>query len=224
MSIGQIFQAPAVSLGPVAITYQATYNDLTNRTVYTSSSHAIGTASADRIVVVSISTDMITSTTLDSVSIGGSAATKIAEAVKDGKNTPSMWYRLVTTGTTADIVATFSAGQTNCAITTWSVTGAGSAIVLTASDTDTPATGNQPTTTVAIAAGGGAISEVMHDGASTATWAGVDEDHDTNPSGLFYSGGSKIFAAADADLVVAPTLSNTTSNNIRLLTISIAPG
>jgi len=224
MSIGQIFQAPAVASGPVAITWiTPTANTLANQTVYTASSQNIGTATADRHVVVCVTCDVNTGSTVLSMTIGGSAASLLRDN-DNTKNVPAIFSLLVTSGTTADIVTTYSATQPNQAIDVFTVTGAGQTIVVSDSDTASPASGNNCVLTMDVPANGGAIAQTMADTSATWGWTNLTEAVDTQISGLTYSSASKVFATLQSGLVITATPSSTSSNSLRITGIAIAPG
>lgn len=63
---------------------------------------AIGTASADRIVVVNLTTS---DGAVSGVTIGGNAMTKALQS-NTGQHVASQWYLLVTSGTTATVIVT----------------------------------------------------------------------------------------------------------------------
>lgn len=94
-------------------------------TTFTFSSHAIGTAHAYRRVVVVIYASGSITNTIDSVTIGGVAATIDVEHTSEISNGPMAIASLpVSSGTTADIVVStggFTASQ--CRIAVYAVTG-----------------------------------------------------------------------------------------------------
>src|SRR3990167_1616167 len=108
--------------------------DATNAEIYTFSAQAIGVASADRIVIVGIST-RAGATSIDSVTIGGISA---SEVVFSGHGTGSgivtLYQAAVPTETTADIVVNLNVTANRCGIVVWRLTGANATATATASD------------------------------------------------------------------------------------------
>ena len=101
--------------GNAALTFlQSEATQVATQTVYTFTDANIGPAAADRYVVVCITGSAGTSgRSLSSVSIGGSAATLDANAASSvpasTTSIAAIARRLVAAGTTATVVATFSA-------------------------------------------------------------------------------------------------------------------
>lgn len=115
------------------LTWRTTQTSTADASSYTFSSQAIGTAAADRWVIVGVVTDFAPS----SVTVGGVSATQIAT---DGANDrATIWAVNVTSGTVADIVVTISAE--NCQIGYWTVN------MPSGTPTDTSSSGNDFDTT-----------------------------------------------------------------------------
>lgn len=100
-------------------------------TAYTFSSHSIGTASDNRMVVVFINgveATAATAKTISSVTIGGSTATiavQAGQAVSTNYNVAGIAYLAVPVGTTADIVVTFSGAMSRASIAVYAISGNG---------------------------------------------------------------------------------------------------
>lgn len=158
--------------------------DPTDQQVFTFSACALGTASAGRRIVVGVSGRASSDTaTVSSMTIGGVSATKVIEALDSiVHNSAGLWIADVPTGTTGDVVVTFSVVVQRCGICVWSMTGAASAV---ASDTDsnhaTPTNVTVITKTLTIPTRGGAIgySFGTFAGGTTAAWTNL-----TEPSGF----------------------------------------
>jgi hypothetical protein len=159
----------------VATTYIGNATDDTNLTTYTFSSQSIGSASADRIVVVGIaSRNTSASTVINSVTIGGNTA---SIDVQDSNSTSNynicgIASLLVTSGTTADIVVTFSGAQLRAGIAIYTVTGANETPYATNSDNS----GGDPSLDLNVPANGGAIGVAMSANTSLESWTGITED------------------------------------------------
>jgi len=126
-----------------AVTITFTDNAVTdvNKTApgsYTFSGAAIGTASADRQVIVAVSlTNFPSAGTISGVTIGGVTAAFIARAEISTVLT-EIWSAEVPTGATGDVVVSFATSNaTQCGIGVWAMTGAATAADGSASDTDT---------------------------------------------------------------------------------------
>lgn len=89
-----------------------------NNTTYTFSAVSIGTAASDRFVVATVHGHHASSIVMTSATIGGVAATILAQ---NYATTIIMAY--VPTGTTADVVVTFSGLEGRCSISIYSLTG-----------------------------------------------------------------------------------------------------
>lgn len=98
---------------------------------------AIGTASADRIVVVCVSSKVGIDGPTVACTIGGNAATKALQNTLANGYIQSIHYLLVTSGTTATVVVTYSGGASPAisfaGITVGKLTGAVAAPTTTAS-------------------------------------------------------------------------------------------
>lgn len=102
------------------LTYRTALVDTTDTTAYTFSAVAIGTAAADRWVIVAFG---VTSGDFDSMTIGGIAATISIEGITWGSGSSEAGIGLanVPTGTTADVVVNGSATPLGCHIGVWTV-------------------------------------------------------------------------------------------------------
>ena len=205
-------QAPT----PIAITQTDESVITTNATGYTYSSQAIGTASDDRIVVVVTNADHASATA--TATIGGDAMTKWFEVAAP---VHSFFYRAVPSGTTAEIIVTMSTTVGNNQIGVYAVTGASTTLHDTARQQ--PASGNVPTVTIDVAAAGGLIANSFNDNSATTTWSGVTEDYEQSSEASTTSGAHDEFATAETGRTVSSTPSSTSSNNLSVAVISIAP-
>lgn len=151
---------------------------------YTFSSHAIGTASADRVVVVAIYGGFLTTArAVSTVTIGGNSATVYATQVDVAPARPKLAFAFlpVPTGTTANIVVTWNGTMDFCTIGVWAVTGVGSisSIFSSASDVNAGAGATRTINNLVVPAGGAiiAISGFVDTtaGLTDITWTGVTE-------------------------------------------------
>lgn len=105
----------------------------TNLTSYTFTAVPISTASAYRRVLVLINgTGSASGRTLSSVTIGGVTATSHVINVSSSTYSSRMVSALVPTGTTADIVITYSGSMNDCSIGVWALYNVASTPRLTA--------------------------------------------------------------------------------------------
>ena len=103
------------------MTYQTAAQSPSDLTTYTFSSQAIGTASSNRRVIIG-TVGFAGIRTVSSLTVGGISAS-LVKRQQQGSVTAEIWIATVPTGTTADVVVTWSGGQTRCAIAVWSATG-----------------------------------------------------------------------------------------------------
>lgn len=161
--------------GGKVLTYQTSTSDSTNASSYTFTAQAIGTAAADRYVIVGAAGSN-TASEPSSVTVGGVSATK-AVGTAGGNHSAGLWVALVTSGSTADIVVTWPGSIDRCAIGVWSATGLSS---VTPSNTAT-SNASPGSCTVTTLADGFAIA-YSHLGYGTVTWSGTGVTQDFNTS------------------------------------------
>lgn len=206
---------PAVAPPPDIVTsYQTSANDTTDLTTYTFATQAIGTASADRYVLVCTATRG-TAITVSSMTIGGVSAALVRRQ-QNGNNTLEWWIALVPTGTTASIVVTWSAGALRCSIGVWALTGLQSTTA-TANAVDITLSGNDLSLSINVSAGGACFAAAFDPGVKTFTWAGLTERFDIATEAQQFSGASLDFAAAQTGLTVTATESVTTGTTEPIL-------
>src|SRR3989344_568213 len=98
-----------VTTPDLAYTHTATGWDGSSSSTHTLTDAAIGTASVDRHVIVSVMGR--DSGAITDLTIGGTAATNAINYAPVDASSTSIWYLRVTSGTTATIVGTFSAAN-----------------------------------------------------------------------------------------------------------------
>jgi hypothetical protein len=207
------FGAGGVAL-PATISFTASAVNPANLTVYTFSGVAIGTAAANRKIVIAVCQH---STAVSGITVGGDAAT-VVKVSANSNNDTELWQRnAVSSGTTADIVVTFPGGGTiGIGIGVWAIYDAQDA----ASDTGGsagPSDGGDPASApLTIPAGGVALGAACNNvsGTPTTVWTNLtevyDEQVDTNRS---QSGASKAVSVAETPTITAaftPSTSYTT--------------
>ena len=108
-------------------TFEAQYVSAANSTAYTFSSCDLGTAASNRSIVVGVGGGQSSSgnRTVSSVTINGVTATKATEQLSFSGDNTSIFFAAVPSGSTGDIVVTFSSSMVRAGIGVWSVTDLG---------------------------------------------------------------------------------------------------
>jgi hypothetical protein len=170
-----------------------TATDTANATTYTFSSQNLGTASSDRYILVGIGSRAAgtTEATINSVTVGGVSATIPVQRSVRPVNLSIAGFAIaaVPTGTTGDIVITFSREMLRCGIVAYAITGNNAS----ASDTDSGASAD-PSVNLDIPADGVAFGMAVT--ARTATggsWSGLTSDFD-----FVVEGNTQMSSASDA--------------------------
>lgn len=186
----------------VSLAFLQATGSTSDLTTYTFSSQNLGTAASDRYIIVAASCRKADpAATLSSATIGGVSATIIHQSTRGG-NTVALFAAAVPTGTTGDIVVTWSTGVLRCGIGAYRVTGSDAT---TYHDRDVGTEVNNPIATIDVPAGGFAIAAGYNAGNTTATWSGVTEDYDTTVESNNYTGASDTFGSAQTDLAITFT-------------------
>lgn len=174
---------------PVNISYLGELHTTTDATSFTEGSQSLGTAQWDRVIVVA--TCLVTTTaneTVTGVTIGGSAATLIAECTEgtNGLHT-AFWALQVPSGTSADIVATCSASAGRFFMGYWRLTGTRGNTTVAASNNDDA--GTALATSVSCLANGGVIGISACFSSTLSSETGITEDYGTAVDTLDISAG-----------------------------------
>ena len=211
-----------VGVAEVALTANAV--DSSSATAYTFSGQALGAAASDRIIVVGgFSTNAVQ--TVSSVTIGGVSATQVVAATNSGGEQCALWQAAVPSGTTGDIVWTWSGAEVGMGIGVWRIIGATASAHASSGVTGASALSSTldiPENGVAIAYSGSASSS------RTATWSGLSEVFDANgiedgsASGN-HTGASNAFDSAQTGLTIQMTLSGAPIRNPVLTMASWGP-
>jgi hypothetical protein len=192
---------------------------------------AIGTASSDRIVVVSVVNKMATSTlpnsTVTGVTIGGVSAAQ-ATIQRTSQHENSIWWLLVTSGTTATIAVTISSGSgwsDGVCIQVGTITGSATASV-SSTVTATPpfyAFTNSNAGTVTVATGGVAVISGVNDSSpGTTSWTNTTSSSSDFDQSFTASGGiAASLAHATASAIVTQAV--TTSGGSGWISASFQP-
>jgi hypothetical protein len=150
------------------------------------------------------------------VTIGGNTATHSVTAnhTSQGADIASLYYLAVASGTTADVVVTFSAGMVRAHINVWAVYGSSGAPTATASDitlsTDTLSASISCNANGAII---GMAQSLTTSGTVSWTWTNITERDDRSSaeaSNNGWSGAHDAFAAAQSSLAISAVTAGTT--------------
>jgi hypothetical protein len=156
-----------------AATWRGHAGQNTTLSAYTFTAEPIGTAEADRIVIVAIASSSAASQQVSTgtpVTIGGVAATQV---VMTGLSTRSVeiWEANVPLGTTADIVITYTGAMSHSVIDWWTVTGTTQTTFagLSASTSSTFTGGSLTLPSFTVPAGGAAFAMAFNTDTSVVT-------------------------------------------------------
>lgn len=160
MTVSLPFIVPAATssaLPSVEVDYVSSNSNNTSQTVHTFTSQSLGThVSGDEVFVVAggASAGLSNNATISTLTVSGSSATEVVESNINGTNDPSIsiWRISGITGSTGNIVLTFTAETFGAGIFVYRVRNAGTAV--TAETTSTTAT---TTTSINVPARGAVI-------------------------------------------------------------------
>lgn len=198
------------------LTFKGVDADGSDVTVYTFSGVDIGTATSDRRVIVSASANNGTET-VSSLTVGGVTADIIGQS-QGGNLTTALCVAHVPTGTTADIVVTWTGAQLRCGIGWWIATGLSSN---TPNDSGTSNAGPQSISITALE--GGFIVAGCACLSATTVWSTpgtTNERYDQGmpvPDGIDHSGADESGTTAGAS-----TVSSTNSADSRRCMVGAA--
>ena len=206
-----------ISDSTAVATYVATARSSSNTFTYTFTGASIGTAAADRLVVVCASINVTGSGSyfINTISIGGVTATM---AVRSAANTNcAIAYLLVSSGTTADIVVSLGGTGTpgRCQIDVFNVNGWASQTPASTGST-AATTGTTISATAAASSGSCAVSvcftyaEITHSWASPMIEASDFITEDSSASSAYASG----LSVGTLTATVTKSLSSTSTMSI----------
>lgn len=139
-----------------------------------------GTPAADREIVIGLLVAAASSRSLNTVTIGGVAATLVG-ATPAGSRILAIYRAVVPSGASGDVVVLLNSSVPNLAIGVWHVTGG-----ISGTTTAQQVVGTSPATAVVTGVAGGAIIAVGSSSiATTATWTNAAERFDIAPNGTF---------------------------------------
>lgn len=188
----------------VTASYEASAVSGTDLTTYTFSSQALGTAAGNRKIVIAVSGGT-SARTVSTLTVAGVSASLLVASL-GAEMAAELWIAEVPTGTTGDVVVTFSAANDRAGIGVFALYGAG----LTVWDSFT-STANPPTGTIDCPIGGviiGTVSTQSESGANTFSWSGLTEQYDaTTENNSSHTGAFDLFAggASNTTITITPS-------------------
>lgn len=207
---GPVAASRVVSAVPVTKSHRGISATLTaGVSSYTWTSFDIGTAAADRIVLVCVANrDPVTSDTPTAMTIGGVSATALTSPFNGGTIVVRWFAAVVPTGTTADIFVQFSGAVNSGCISVYAVYGSELPQIDEAGDNSL--TGNALSADVAVTDGDAvfavAAADTSTQSASVGWTVGPTEDQESVvTSALRASSASLIVSADDATYTVTAT-------------------
>jgi len=212
---------------PVAaqLTFITQTSDITNLTTYTFTGVSIGTASDDRLVVIACAAGAGDARfALSSVTIGGTGATVHAASPNTDSGVATIQCgiasRLVTSGTTADIVITWSAGVDACNLAVYTLTAWKNSTPTSTFSATTLLSVTTRTATVDLSARGATLFVVGPIGLGrTTSWSSTVEDYDGSPGSRSTMAVANILPLNDTASFVE-TATTSTSNGIAIAAVS----
>lgn len=175
--------------------YSSSVSSVSSPVTY--SSVSLGQDGFDRCVIVGVGlTDAGTSNSIIGVTVAGVSCTKAIDLTSDSLMTSSLWIARVPSGSSGDVVVTFSTYVYNSAVGVWSAYNLTSTTARSTSTSSAePGSLNLTVINNSVAVGFRGITPAV-----TSTWTGLTENFDfavganqrfTAASAFFASGGSK---------------------------------
>jgi hypothetical protein len=196
---------------PKILTFQAHPISGSNLTTYTFSTVGIGTATADRRVIVGATAGASGAGTLSSLTVGGVTA-GIVVTSSNGTQLAGIAIADVPSGTTGDIVVTWSRAASRCGIGVWICTGLSSQ---TAHASNTSTANDGVLTNLATTVGGFIVAVCACSGTSPSftSWTNVtfryEEDVETNNG--WHAGGDTTTDGSAVTVTAAYTTTTATN-------------
>jgi len=170
---------------PATATSNGYTGTFTGGAAATFASRPIGTAASDRLVVAVFAGADNTNLVASSVTIGGSAATIVIQDNEGGNSTNPfvcIATRVVTSGTTANIVCNLNGSPSTLYCATYSLYNLSSS---TASDTAFDVNGTTQTVSLNIPINGWGVAVSTQITKTSINWTGITEDQDVGGSNAF---------------------------------------
>jgi len=190
---------------PVTAAFTASAVTGSSATAYTFSSQALGTAGATRMIVINVtgSSNSGGATPINTLTVAGVSAVKAKEQVSSGEAgySQDIWYAPLASGTSGDVVVTFSGAQARCGIGLMAVYDADDSPTFTNGNSDDPmvATISCPAKGIII----GSCTMNADEGVPTTTWTNLTEKYDQQVESIqSHSGAFATFDSAQTDLTI----------------------
>ena len=196
--------------GPSGLAFQSVSSDTTSLTTYSFTSIGIGTAAADRYVIVGVTGATAGgSPTISSVSIDGTNGTIGVQASNGFSAVAGIVARLVTAGTSITISVTYSLSMNRCSIGVWTFYG-----LTDATPQNTQSSQSDPATATLTATVGMPAFVIYYQRSNPAgvTWGSPfnTPDYDALYASSRYHGGAGIIAASTSlSVSVNPSTNDT---------------
>lgn len=186
---GILLRGAALAAAAKVLSYRTRAEDTSDATIYTFAAQDIGTAAADRRVIVAVAGTQGTRT-VSTVTVDGAGLTFVGRK-QTGVTTVEIWIGLITSGATASIVVTWSGLQDRCGIGVWAATGLSSDTAV-GTQTWEPTEGGGVDVTVTTVAGGFHVAVACSHsaGVPVSTWTTITERYDVALEGTqpYHSG------------------------------------
>tara|TARA_B100000519_G_scaffold97630_2_gene84924 strand:- start:743 stop:4372 length:3630 start_codon:yes stop_codon:yes gene_type:complete len=215
----------AVSTTAESIINTTSAVDSVQRTTYTFSSVALGTASTTRAVYVwsTAQGPSVSAFNINTMTVGGISASlvQVADSSAEPQYMGELWRADVPTGTTGDIVVTWNSAVSQCGVSVWSVDGDHEEFAIAtdvSNSTSSVSFTNVPDNSVILAGRGSSFS-------GTHTWTGdVTENVDQEIDGsVRHSAASQFHATGGSKSVTCTPDGGTTDSRARLVAIVLSP-
>lgn len=221
---------PIISLSsvPAEVEYIGGVNIETNLSTYNFNGQAIGSAEADRFVILGVQgTESSGASDITSVTCNGNAMTLLAGVLTaNGANAIAFYGIYLATGTTADFVVTFANTRGNAGIVVYKATKLQSSTPVdtdtnapAGAATDAPVTIDKPSSGFVIA-----LSLMYNTGAGTCTWTNLAEDFDGSPmagSNGHQSGASEEIVSGSSGVTITPSWSAAATARVACVAIAM---
>lgn len=187
--------------------YESSNTSGSSATVYTWSAQAIGTAAADRLVIVGCSAagGGVAGGTITAGSIGGNTATIDLGPISIVSPVIGFISLLVTTGTTADISFTVDNTKARAAISVWSANG--STVAKTSSNSNQQVSAASAAAAITVTSGGFLLAQTATGSVDIVgvDWTNATERNDLTP-------GAGTSRASGADGTATNTITSASNN------------
>lgn len=189
------FSPGLISPALASISLADTATSALDQTTYTFTV-SFGSVAPGRLIVVGVGT-RFNGQSVSALTIGGISATRV-KSQESTFNSAELWAAYVPTGTSGNVVVTWSAATTKCAISVYRLLN-----LQSSTPTDTAGSTTDPLSVIIGVKDGGVVVAFSFGGVNgTNTWTGLTEDADATADSQCYSSASKEFIAAQSSLSI----------------------